>query len=319
MGILYNKERIIDFIITQEGKRQAGSGELRVKFASFTDHHTYYEKSGSLDLPDLAEDASNRIFFEAASRYQDVIVPELEAGMSLRPFRTADFQVMGNSIASGTFQKGFIDRINVVSGPALSNTFSQILDGIEKNFTDQKIISSIDEYSYSNNFSIMPSNINFKEGGNKYLKSSGNSSKINLEDVSSIFHDRRFNQFPNFKYLPPQNLPFPGQVTGSVLANYPKLDEESIGDSFSDLLKNLQGCEKNVINFSETSRNNNFLCQIFESSNSGVDKLSIIEFGTFESDDPTDKNSKRVVFVGKIRRDASGAETFLCLFTLVLE
>jgi len=319
MGILYNKERIIDFIITQEGKRQAGSGELRVKFASFTDHHTYYEKSGSLDLPNLAEDASNRIFFEASSRYQDVIVPELEAGMSLRPFRTSDFQVTGNTIASGTFQKGFIDRINVMSGSEIFDNFSQILDGIENNFTDQKIISSIDEYSYSNNFVIGPNNMTFKEGGTKYLKSSGNNAKINLEDVSSIFHDRRFNQFPNFKFLPPQNLPFPGYTTGSILANYPKLDEESMGDTYGDILNNLQGCQSSVINFSETSRNNNFLCQIFESSNSGVDKLSIIEFGTFEGDDLNSTDSKRVIFVGKIRRDSSGAETFLCLFTLVIE
>ena len=96
-GILNSKERIIDFIMTEEGKRQASSGQMKIEFASFTDRHTFYEVSSSagsgdpIGLPGVAEDASSRIFFEATNRYQDVIVPELEGGDSLRPFKTSEF------------------------------------------------------------------------------------------------------------------------------------------------------------------------------------------------------------------------------------
>ena len=178
-GILDSKERVLDFIVTQEGKRQAGIGDLRVKFASFTDLHTFYEKSGSLEIPDLAEDASSRIFFESYSRYQDVIVPELEAGSSLRPFKTQDFSVAGGLIASGTLKVGFIDTPDVMLASSSDGTVSfidgmslqpvqRVLDGIAQNFSDLQTIATIDEYAQNNNFNpqpqICPSKINILKG-----------------------------------------------------------------------------------------------------------------------------------------------------------
>ena len=102
-GILNNKERIMDFLVTKEGRRQAASGQLMIRYATFTDHHTFYRASGSNGV---AEDATDRIYFEATSRYQDVVVPELEPGTTSisRPFRTEDFSISGKTIASGTFR-----------------------------------------------------------------------------------------------------------------------------------------------------------------------------------------------------------------------
>ncbi len=37
-GILNTKQRIMDTILTQEGKRQLASGELRLNFITFTDN-----------------------------------------------------------------------------------------------------------------------------------------------------------------------------------------------------------------------------------------------------------------------------------------
>ena len=326
-GILDSKERVMDFIITQEGKRQAGFGELRVKFASFTDYHTFYEKSGSLELPNLADDASNRIFFEAYSRYQDVIVPELEAGYSLRPFRTSDFQVSGRTIASGTFQVGCIDRLNVLTSSGLPEAVPMLLDGITKNFTNQQIIGSVDEYSFSNDFSISLSNEQFLIDENtNYSRSkeaNGVGGQIQLENVPSIFSDRRFSKFPNFLYLPPENLPIPGQSRGNKLAEYVKLNEKS-SITLDEVLDSLKGHQYTDVRFNSTSRFNNLVCQIFESSKMGIDKLSIVDFGTFEDEIPGSPDSlespgRRVLFAGKVRRDATGAETFVCLFTIVID
>ena len=91
-GILNNKERVIDFLITQQGKRQLSDGRMIIEYASFTDMHTFYHPSGSDDLADVAEDASNRVFFESTDRHQDIIVPETEAGFSMQPFRTSQFK-----------------------------------------------------------------------------------------------------------------------------------------------------------------------------------------------------------------------------------
>lgn len=326
-GILDNKERVMDFIITQEGKQQAGFGELRVKFASFTDYHTFYEKSGSAQLPDLADDASNRIFFEAYSRYQDVIVPELEAGYSIRPFRTADFQVTGRTIASGTFQVGFIDRLNVLTSSDLPDAMPYLLTGVMENFTNQQVIGSIDEYSFDNEFSVSLSKNDFLiDENSEYLRSKEQNETYGvaqLENVPSIFNDSRFSRFPNFLYLPPENLPFPGETKGNTLATYPKLNEKPIM-SLSELLQKLEGKQKSELRFNSTSRFNNLVCQIFESSKLAVDKLSIVDFGSFDDEIPGSTEAlmspgRRVFFAGKMRRDSSGAETFLCLFTIIID
>ena len=44
-GILDKKTRFIDYVITQEGKRQLASGKLRAEYASVTDMHTFYDKN----------------------------------------------------------------------------------------------------------------------------------------------------------------------------------------------------------------------------------------------------------------------------------
>ena len=80
----------------------------------------------------------------------------------------------------------------------------------------------------------------------------------------------------------------------------------------------LKGKDVQTFNFSKTSRSNNIIVQFFEQDNSGVEKLSVIDFGSFDDDEPLSQG-KRVLFIGKIKRDSHGAETFLCLFTVVID
>jgi len=326
-GILDSKERVMDFIITQEGKLQAGTGELRVKFASFTDYHTFYETSGSAEIPTLADDATNRIFFEAYSRYQDMIVPELTAGSSLRPFRAGDFSVVGGNIASGTFRTGMITQLDfILSGNDLPSMTPLVMDGITKNFNEQRIIGSIDEFSFSNDFVMSPNTVNFSIDKNtEYFRhdDSSASDAVSLENIPSLFSDRRFSRFSNFMYLPPQNVPLPGEITGSQLSNYVNLNEKS-KETLDELMSTLTGKQVSEVYFSTTSRSNNIVCQLFESDISGVDKLSIVEFGAFDDANPTSPDSllspgRRVFFAGKLTRDSTGAETFLCIFTIIID
>ena len=62
-GILDNKKRIMDVVLTKEGRRQMANGDIRIHFASFTDKHTFYEA----DAVSGSSDASDRLFFEASS------------------------------------------------------------------------------------------------------------------------------------------------------------------------------------------------------------------------------------------------------------
>ena len=62
-GILDKKTRVMDVIVTREGRRQMADGDLRATFASFTDKHTFYEK----DIVSGSTDPTKRIYFEACS------------------------------------------------------------------------------------------------------------------------------------------------------------------------------------------------------------------------------------------------------------
>ena len=321
-GILNNKERILDFIITQAGKEQAGVGELKIKYATLTDLHTFYEKSGSLEIPDLASDASNRILFEAHSRYQDIVVPELKAGMYLQPFKSGEqTEVAGGGLllsssirlgVSGTFQ---------LSGSNLEDKMGLFLEGLTNNFTDQRIIGTNDEFSFYQDIEISPSTGSFHVNSEtKYLRADiGGAGDTNSSNIPSIFSDRRFADFPNFKFLPPKNLPIPGQTLeeANALGSYPKLNEKPI-ITIDELEDSLKDKESFTINFSKTSRDNNLVIQFFEQDSGSIEKLAVVDFGSFEDEDPLSQG-KRVLYIGKIKNDSKGANTFLCIFTIVID
>ena len=315
-GILNNKERLIDFIITEEGKRQATAGQMKFQFVTFTDMHTFYESSGSLE-PDVAEDASDRIFFEAYGKYQDVIVPELEPGNSMRPFRTSDFSIAGQEVASGTFSVGYSTQATQLTGSALQNDVGRAIHGIGQNFENLGLLATDDPFNTTTGFSLNKTTGSFNIWDDMPTEKSP-SGIVSLATAPSIFSDRRFSHFPNFKYLPPVNVDQPGGDPGAPLGNYPVLNEpiEATYSEFKERLRNMQSTD---FTFSDTSRDNNLIGQFFEANIMGLEKLSIIDYGEFADNDPL-KPSKRVFFVGKLLRDGvAGAETFLNIFTLVFE
>ncbi len=321
-GILNSKERIIDFIMTEEGKRQASSGQMKIEFASFTDMHTFYEVSSSIGsgdpraLPGVAEDASSRLYFEASNRFQDVIVPELEAGNSLRPFRTSDFTFSGKILASGTFNVGFAEKLNILTGSKITNESMRSLNGITNNFVQQRILGTEDVFSDTTGFELSLSTGSFSfNQSTKYGRT--DTGTASLDDTPSLFADRRFSHMPNFRYMPPLNPIQPGKTEAAPLGLYAKLNEPHFL-SIQDLEDHLSQKNYVSIEFSDTSRDNNLVGQMFEFDSTGIEKLSIVDFGEFGDNDPYSPG-KRVFFVGKVLKDDSGSETFLNIFTVVFD
>ncbi len=325
-GILDKKERMLDFIVTLEGRRQAAQGQMKIAYASFTDMHTFYRASGSFDV---AEPADNRLFFEATNRIQDVIVPELEPGNSLRPFRAGDFVVEGHTMASGSFKVGFSEKSNILTGSAIQESDVALLDSITQNFNDLRILRTSDPFSDTSdlvlssearNFTMVkdtvfrraPKGTHFVVGGKHTY------TKANIDTAPSLFLDKRFGHFPNFDYLPPVNLPAPERELGDPLGTYLNLTEEpdmTFDDVINSMAPNVQQAK---IEFDDTSRDNNLICQVFEFSSDGVEKLSIVDGGEFDDGDPISPG-KQVYYVGKIIRDTSGTETFFNIFTVVFD
>jgi hypothetical protein len=88
-GILDNKKRIMDTIVTQEGRRQLSSGNFKIKYASFTDGNVFYEE----DLLTGTTDATLRIPFEVVNKFQDNIVFETDDSGNLLSFQGTDVEL----------------------------------------------------------------------------------------------------------------------------------------------------------------------------------------------------------------------------------
>ena len=109
------------------------------------------------------------------------------------------------------------------------------------------------------------------------------------------------------------------KASWSYIENYPKLNESS-PVTFEELENSLLAKKRDSIDvfFNDTSRDNNLVCQMFEFSQDGVEKLSIIDGGEFDDGDPISPG-KQVYHVGKLIKDTSGSETFFNIFTVVFD
>jgi len=334
-GILNNKERLIDFVITNQGRQQMSDGRMRIEYATITDLHTFYQGSGSLE-PDVAEDISNRLFFEATDRIQDLIVPEIQAGYSMQPFRTADFHIAGRQIASGTFKTGAIVNTNVLSASEIIDSAPKLLSNLTSNFKNLRILQTSDLFSDTSGFSLTAHTASFVITDNTADFGSNpetDTQRVPLLHLPNIHTSHRFSHFPNFDYLPPVNVrKNPGKAP-APLGVYPQLKESvlSYQDEPAEEWKTVEDVENYLSNkqsvefsFSDTSRDNNLVVQFFEfgnnSASDGIEKLSIVDYGEFADSIPDPESvGKHVFFIGKIREDQQGAHTFINLFTVVFD
>jgi len=318
-GILDKKQRIIDFIITEEGRDQAANGELRIHYASFSDAGAFYtEKSGS-----YAEDISNRIAFEVNVKPQDTIVLEnpplfavdsIAARQSINPFQTKDFKIAGTNIAKIS-ESG--QATTLLTGSAYNKFADDICTSLTQNFHDMQIIGTFDPFDDSSGFEIFPEQKVFD-----YFPRTNNDngktteSFVSVESCESLFQDERLSHLPNFMYLPPVN-----KSTGDdlvALGEYNNFNREAI-DGFDDLISMLHDPQKEIpyvdFEFAETSRDNNILVQPIEFANDSIQKLAIIDFGEFIDDD---SKGNRVFFLGKMYPDDNGNSTYVNIFTVIL-
>ena len=314
-GILDSKQRIMDVLVTAEGRAQAAAGEFSIKFASFTDRHAFYETDSPSSNKLIANDASSRIYFECASRHQDQIVIETIDGGAIKPFRSTDFDLSTPQVAR------FFDNVTstFVSSSNFITSSDAIISTIMDSFNEQQIIGTNDPFSDSTDFIIDPEKIAFEINERQPFNTTRPDAilELPLENIESIFQDKRFSHLPNFVYLPPRNKPRLGQQRGGLMGNYVNWNQRA-PTTLQELMQDLQGKEYRDVEFIDTSRDNNLVIQPFEFTESEVKKLCVVDFGEFPGDS-SDSLGKRVFFVGKLYKDSNGFSTFVNIFTVVME
>jgi len=337
MGFLDSKTRILDTIITLQGRGQIAAGKLKAEFYSFTDMGAFYSQDTSFSA---SLDGTKRPFLEANSLPQDMITFEADDSGKLVSFPSNTSVVRNGQILVA------VSSSSTGSGkvylPVQDNIFASEADGLLNSSLDaykkQYILGSPEIFDENEvPFSLGTTNIQFSISEQVPIPQS-ESPIGNVETTDPLFVDSRLSHLPNFQYLPPINKYRPGDNTVNLLGNYPNLNQRP-KLSFTDVEKEIssavaKGYAVNIP-FQEASKTNNVVCQMFEVGGNEIVKLDVIDFGLFNiaGDDITlaerkrqDKDprnrpvlSKHVFFVGKVYTDIAGVHKFINLFTLVFE
>ena len=331
-GILDNKSRVLDTIITLEGRRQLSQGGVDISYVTFTDSGAFYKA----DLASGSQDATQRIYLESCQLPQDEVTFQADDQGNLQPFRNSDgITVSGGQILDYSFQPlssstvGAFTQVSTnLTGGFFADASDTILASSANNFAKLQAIATIDPVFEDSAFAVGPNNVTFTVTGDRPIADSSNYS-THISALDSLFSDPRFSNVPNFKYLPPINKVSdktldkgdPRAMRPYSLGHFTPLGRTHVhGLTYQQTMSELQYYQDlgfmQTFRFDPTSLDNRLVGQFFERSFNTLKKLDVIEFGTFQTGNSASPISQ-VFFVGKVEVDEKGTDTFLHLFTLV--
>lgn len=209
-GILDPKVRIIDTVITQEGKRQIAQGGLRAVYASVSDSRSFYEgtvATGSLD-------ATSRIYFETPieSLNDSIIMESDDSGKLLGyPVQGDEFYSTDGVISGRSSVSGSLTYANPTTATGFSSLADKIVSSSIDRFKNLYTIGSRDRNELlGDKMEINPRSYTFTVN-NKFPFNQGPTEAIaNVDYVSPLFFDELFGNTVNFQYLPPLKQPLAG-------------------------------------------------------------------------------------------------------------
>ena len=328
-GILDNKSRVLDTIVTLEGRRQIASANLKIEYVSFTDAGTYY----SSDLVSGSSDATKRIFLEQSHLPQDQIVFESDDSGRLMPFKNSNnvsvkdgrFLTYDYDAANATLMSGTLETVSFLSGSEFQEISSELLRSSVENFARLRIIGSKDAVFGDDGFGTNTENITFVVTDKKPIANK-QAFVANVDQVESLFQDVKLSKLKNFEYLPPINKT---SVDDETKRDYRKTAKYQLGSykpwgrthvngltpkQLEDGLKfyEANGYVKSMF-FDPTSMKNSLVGQFFENGYDTMKKLDVIDFGTYIHNG----KKKHAFFVGKLTVDSMETHSFTHLFTLV--
>lgn len=333
-GILDNKTRVLDTVITSEGRRQLAFGGINIEYVTFTDGGAFYKA----DVNSGSQDATQRIYLESCQLPQDDITFQADDDGNLTTFRNSDnVQVSGGRILDYTFQAttssiitGSTQGVTTLSGDQFTDSVKTLLASSTDNFRKLYLIATKDKIFEDDGFALGPNSISYVITNERPIANQAQQ-VAHVNAVDSIFADPRFSHMPNFRYLPPINKIADESIDrGDIASTQPFFlgyyipwgRTHASQLSYKQVMTELQYYADlgymRTINIDPTSRDNKLVGQFFEKTYNVIKKLDVIDFGTHQTGNPVAPIAQ-IFFVGKIEVDDKGTDTFLHLFTLVFE
>lgn len=296
-GILNKKQRIMDFSLTRNGYEQTQNGDLRIKYATFTDKDAIYEvQENTSDISDTSVMPFN---FEIFNTYADEISPEVD--LTSYVFNS---DINNNIRLTTDYEKSFI-RINngFISSSIenLSPVFDKIVNTISSSLEKQSIILSdnfvnidfvtkertgidikISKINDEQTKETIENIINLNNLNNNLLLNIENRNYFTMQDGNvfindkSLLEDSRFiNKLP-YQFLPPDNMNIAAITKNDKIFNFYNMNEDkrNINNIIYKTIKNIQiSPDIDVNNLNLTLANN--INQSIVESISNLEKLSL--------------------------------------------
>jgi len=342
-GILDSKSRVIDTVITAEGRRQLALGGMDIQYVTFTDGSTFYRP----DLLSGSQDATRRVYLEACQQPQDQITFLADDDGNLQALQTAagvpvaSGRILEYSFAPVTGTLVASQASTQLTGDRFAARAETLLASALDNFRNLYLIATQDKVFDDSSFALGPNDVTFTIHDERPLRDPA-THVVNINSHDSVHADPRFGNKPNFQYLPPVNKvsdallkqPSAPASRGIDLADFRTLKPFTLAffrplgrtHLFPLLYPNIlhelqyyhsQGYSK-VINFDPTSSNNQLVGQFFERSGNTLKKLDVVDHGFHNTGNPQAPRA-HVFFVGKVIVDERGTDTFVHLFTLIFD
>ncbi len=305
-GILNDKQRIMDVLLTLNGRRQIADGTFEIEFASFSDHGVFYRAGDG----NVADDAGARIMFESYSSPSDTVIPEINSAGAI----SMDI-FSGNNLVDGKIQTTDTNSLGkpvprFVSGSV--DVFSSSADVIQNainSFDNLQIIGTKNNWADSDFFRLDKNSITF----NRPQDTSTNQKFVDA--MKPVFTDDAFATLPAFKYLAPV-YDDPTSARQLPLAAYRKMNNYP-RNNFAQLKAEYASLQNETVDISSDDPYLNIVSQVFEINNDSVGKLAIVDYGTYVDETGTEIGC--VYHLGKVFRDSSNIPKFVKVLTIIFE
>ena len=349
-GILDKKNKLVDLVITQEGRRQMSMGGLRPTYASFTDNSVVYE-----NLIDSTKESSNKLYFQTPSSLsRDQIIFETDdSGMLLVKNNTEEFTIINDDVYLLTSSLGTQLEYLSVTGSQFASTSELILESAINSFKNNKFVRTTSGFETTSSFKTSIDEHTFVISNSVPFPKGTLTEAYDIDHAETFMFDSKLMHYQNFKFLPPKN------EDGTDYGSYQ--DFRSLNRETFDDIKNKLGIlkipentnfqeENTVFNydgdlivknrapnlpfdstlisrecahvyFPETSEHNNFIGQFFEKDvrDGKIKKLDIVDAGIFPDEADPDRPEKHVYYVGKVLFDSNDIPSFVNIFTIILD
>lgn len=332
-GIIDSKTRVLDTIVTLEGRKQLSQGGINIKYVTFNDAATFY----SADVVSGSSDATSRIYFESCHLPQDQVT--FHADVDGRLY--TDSGVFAGQVSlTETVSGSTLETISTLRSAEMQDYFENtLLPSVIDNFQKQRSIATRDPVFHDDGFALGNNSIEFVINDEKPI-TDRNAFVANINHLEDIFADPRMSTVSNFKFLPPINRI---DDEGVNKKDHRFVNKRSLGSyspwgrshvfpvnhshvAYEHDRYGKMGYVKTV-NFDPTSRENNLFMQAFEVTNDTMHKLDVIDFGVWHTP-PVIRGSSsasaksgttyHTFFIGKLMiKPETGTHTFVHLFTLI--